>query len=279
MAFADHRPSQRPSPEEATRGLIIGRFLPPHKGHQFLIDLAWRATDHLDVMVCTLSSEPIPGEVRLRWLQESFPAVSFIHVTEEIPAAARDQAGATQIWADTVRRRLGEPPTHVFASETYGDALAAQLGAAFVAVDPPRTTVPVSAAEIRNDPFGMWEYILPVVRPYLTFRVLMIGSSSAVRDRCAAELAVELDTMAVPDYRARIAVRSTERDPSQHDAMRIQAAAQVAVEQRCSGIVILATQCADPELAPDFTVDAGMSVREAAERIRAVARPRHFRRS
>ncbi|HNV70453.1 MAG TPA: adenylyltransferase/cytidyltransferase family protein, partial [Candidatus Ozemobacteraceae bacterium] len=50
-----------PRPET---GLIIGKFLPPHRGHQFLIDFARRHCRKLTVLVCTLQREPIPGRLR-----------------------------------------------------------------------------------------------------------------------------------------------------------------------------------------------------------------------
>ena len=35
-------------------GLIIGKFLPPHLGHAFLVETASRQVDRLIVLVCSL---------------------------------------------------------------------------------------------------------------------------------------------------------------------------------------------------------------------------------
>ena len=35
-----------------TRGLVIGKFYPPHRGHKYLIDVATAQADQLDVIVC-----------------------------------------------------------------------------------------------------------------------------------------------------------------------------------------------------------------------------------
>ena len=56
-----------------TRGLVIGKFLPPHRGHAFLIETARRQVDHLVVLVCSLGREPIPGDRRVEWLREMLP--------------------------------------------------------------------------------------------------------------------------------------------------------------------------------------------------------------
>ena len=49
-------------------GLVIGKFLPPHRGHAFLIETALRQVDRLVVLVCSLEREPIPGWQRVAWL-------------------------------------------------------------------------------------------------------------------------------------------------------------------------------------------------------------------
>ena len=44
-----------------TRGLVIGKFYPPHRGHKFLIDTALSQVDYLDVLVCVRAEQAIPG--------------------------------------------------------------------------------------------------------------------------------------------------------------------------------------------------------------------------
>ena len=159
-----------------THGVIIGRFMPPHAGHQYLVDFGRNLCDRLTVLVCTLSSEPIPGELRYRWMQELFPDVHMVHITEEIPEASKDSPTAIPIWAETVRAYLSATPTYVFASEDYGAPLAAELGARFVPVDPARRQFPVSATMIRENPLANWDYIPEPVRPYFLRRVSVVES-------------------------------------------------------------------------------------------------------
>ena len=41
--------------------MILGKFLPPHLGHQFLVDFGRHYVDELLVLVCTLAREsPVP---------------------------------------------------------------------------------------------------------------------------------------------------------------------------------------------------------------------------
>lgn len=177
-------------------GVIIGRFMPPHNGHLYLIDFARGMVDTLYVLVCTLSHEPIPGELRYQWVRELAPNCNVVHITEEIPEARRGEAGATTIWARSVRDAVPEPITHVFASEEYGWELAWQLEAQFVPVDPSRSNIPVSASAIRANPWATWQFIPPAVRPWFSAHCAVINDP--VR---ATALARELDTVVVHPYR------------------------------------------------------------------------------
>jgi NadR type nicotinamide-nucleotide adenylyltransferase len=190
-----------------THGVIIGRFMPPHSGHQYLVDFGRNMCDHLAVLVCTLRSEPVPGELRYRWMQELFPDVEMIHITEEIPEARKDSPTAIPIWAETVREKLSATPTYVFASEDYGAPLAAELGARFVPVDPARRLFPVSATMIRENPLANWDYIPEPVRPYYLRRISVVepaaragGGASGDRPSLARRLAAHYRTLFVADY-------------------------------------------------------------------------------
>ena len=182
------------------RGVIIGRFMPPHAGHRYLIDFASRYVDELYVLVCTLSSEPIPGTLRWEWVSAMFPKARVLHVTEEIPEASRDNPGAIAIWADWIRAVVNVEVDFVFASEDYGFELADALSATYVPVDPARSEFPVSASAIRKDPMRYWEYIPTVVRPFFVQRV-SIAEDPATRELTQA-LTDRLDTLRVRDYYA-----------------------------------------------------------------------------
>ena len=180
-------------------GIIIGRFMPPHRGHLYLADFAATLVDRLTVLVCSLSWEPIAGDLRFAWMQDLCPHSRVVHITEEIPAARRDQPGAIAIWADAVRRYVHEPVDVVFASEPYGWELAEQLGARFVEVDPARESIPVSASVIRENPYAYWRYLPPPVRAYYARHVAVTGVDA---EYYAVALARRLQTVVVRPPRA-----------------------------------------------------------------------------
>lgn len=131
-----------------TRGLVIGKFYPPHLGHKFLIDTALAQVDHLDVIVSARPEQTISGELRAQWLREMHPSA---HV-RVIDDPGRDDD--SEFWAQYSLRILGRAPDVVFTSEDYGETYARFLGCRHVMVDRERTRVPISASAIRSAPYA-----------------------------------------------------------------------------------------------------------------------------
>jgi len=177
-----------------TRGLVIGKFYPPHKGHKFLIETALRAVDRLDVLVCVLASQTISGDLRQRWLQEIHPEANVIQI-EDI-----GEDDNSEVWAAYTKRILGWAPDIVFTSEDYGDAYARFLGCRHVLVDHDRHHVPISASKIRSNPLAYWDFLEPCVRSYFVKRVCILGAESTGTTTLTQDLAEHYKTVWVREY-------------------------------------------------------------------------------
>jgi NadR type nicotinamide-nucleotide adenylyltransferase len=150
-------------------GLIVGRFCPPHLGHHHLIRTAAERVDHLVVYVNTRDGEPVPGELRARWLAEDHPDVSVVEVRHALDTDFGDE-DLWRRWVALFRARWpveGEGPTVVFSSDPYAAELARRLGAECVVVDADRETVPISATLVRERPADHLEYLSPSVRTWV----------------------------------------------------------------------------------------------------------------
>ena len=69
-------------------GLVLGKMFPPHLGHCHLINEAIKQCETVHVMICSLSREKIPGEVRFGWLKQIYKDiknVNIIHCDDENP--------------------------------------------------------------------------------------------------------------------------------------------------------------------------------------------------
>src|SRR4051812_48026908 len=143
------------------RGLVIGKFYPPHRGHKYLIDTATSQCEHLTIIVCSLKNQWIPGERRVEWLRKIHPNATVRHAAD-VPLHDDDSPG----WAKFTVEYLGFVPDAVFTSEEYGDPYAAFMGTRHVSVDQARNTVPISGTMVRSNPLKYFSYLEPCVRKH-----------------------------------------------------------------------------------------------------------------
>lgn len=182
------------------RGFILGKFLPPHDGHRFLIETALGMTDETFVLVCSADAEGIPGALRFEWMRAIAPRGHVLHLHRDLPQAPEDHPNFWAIWRAAILEALPAPPTHVFASETYVFRLAEELGALPVLVDPDRDVIPVSGSALRNAPHKHWDHLPREVRPYFQKRLTLLGPESVGKTTLAAALAAAFRTRVMPEY-------------------------------------------------------------------------------
>lgn len=221
-------------------GLIIGKFLPPHAGHLYLIKQAAKQVQRLTVMVCALNAEPISGVLRLDWMRQLCPDATVILNTDENPSYPEDHPDFWDIWRESIMSRLPQAPDVVFSGEAYGETLAQVLGARHVCVDRVAGVVPISGSLIRQNPYQYWTFLPSPVRAYYAFRVGMLGAESTGKTTLAQALADALQTDWIQEY-GRIFVDEHGRLPVQEE-MAFLAAEQLRLEDeaaaRCNQVLI-----------------------------------------
>ena len=74
----------------ATRGLVVGKFYPPHRGHHHLIESAIAGSDESHIIVCDKPGENPPAPIRAAWLQEVHPNA----MIPMIPRSGQSTAGS-----------------------------------------------------------------------------------------------------------------------------------------------------------------------------------------
>lgn len=177
------------------RGLVIGKFYPPHRGHKFLIDTAKARCEQLTVILCWKPGETIPGPLRAQWLRKTHPDVR-VRVIRDTVLADDDSAG----WAAFTIAFLGYVPDAVFTSEKYGDPYAHFMGTKHVLVDLERKHVPISGTIVRQNPLASARFLEPCVRAYFSKRVCVLGAESTGTTTLAKALADHYKTVWVPEY-------------------------------------------------------------------------------
>jgi HTH-type transcriptional regulator, transcriptional repressor of NAD biosynthesis genes len=183
-------------------GLVIGKFMPPHMGHMYMIREAAKRVDQLYVAVCARDFEPIPGLLRFKWvgkeLEDVWPKVRPIYIDKPLPDAPYPSENVSRAWAEffkaMVSRGSLEKIDTVFSSEAYGPMFAKHLGADHFVVDIGREQVPISATMIREHPIRHWDMIVPSARWYFSKKVCVCGPESTGKSTLAKNLAARFNT-------------------------------------------------------------------------------------
>ncbi len=184
------------------RGMVLGKFYPPHLGHQYLFDFARNYVDELAIIVETERNQIVPGHLRWEWVRELCPQpeVTVLHLTDENPQDPSEHPDFWNIWKRSLQRLLPWQPDYLFASENYGWKLSEVLNATFVPVDIGRSVIPVSGTDIRNNPLRHWEYLTRPARSFFAKRVCIFGPESTGKSTLTKNLAHHFQTCFVPEY-------------------------------------------------------------------------------
>jgi HTH-type transcriptional regulator, transcriptional repressor of NAD biosynthesis genes len=187
------------------RGLVFGKFMPLHRGHQHLIDTALAECDDLTIVV--YDSDPLdrsaalmPVELRLGWLQRLYPDVENILAVDDPEKynPNRDSPSYAQEYAEQLRF-LGRFD-RVFSSERNYDQFVRELGSTHVVVDEARGTVPTSGTIIRADLYEHRGWMDPLVYSSLIQKVAFVGTESSGKSTLARACAEAFDTLWVHEF-------------------------------------------------------------------------------
>ena len=183
-----------------SRGFLLGKFMPPHRGHLMLCDFARNYCDALTVLVCSLPGDPIAGDLRAAWMRELVPGARIVHFDKDVPQEPSDHPDFWRIWREIIHSVHPEPIDYAFTSEPYGGRLAEEIGARHVPFDPARSAAPVSATDIRRSPMLFWDYLPAPVRSHYVKTVCLFGPESTGKSTLAKRLAAHYRTIAAPEY-------------------------------------------------------------------------------
>lgn len=206
-------------------GLVVGKFAPLHRGHQFLIDTALEQCR--EVVLLSYCNPEIPGhgpELRERWLAELYPQTLRVVVTNDKLAAwypgesrvmprndANDETHR-EFMADLLRNVVQREVDAVFSSESYGEGFAAHLTHYFrrwnpaakpvrhVSVDGAREAVPISGRIIRADVHNARQWLHPTVYASFVERVVCLGGESSGKSTLAEALARQFGTQFCAEF-------------------------------------------------------------------------------
>ena len=190
-------------------GLVIGKFYPPHLGHEYLIRTAAKHSQAVTVAVLGSSVESISIANRVQWLQHAFSDTPNVRVVGALDNVRVDY-GDDQIWqahVNIMRQAVAQADRcfaplpkvdAVFTSEAYGDRLAQYLQCAHVCLDQGRRLYPTSGSAVRRDIVGQWHMQSPATQAGLVMRVVVLGAESTGTTTLSRDLVTALRERANP---------------------------------------------------------------------------------
>ncbi len=181
--------------QKKTIGVVFGKFYPLHTGHIYLIQRACSQVDELHIIMgfddtrdralfedSAMSQQPTVPD-RLRWLLQTFKYQKNIRIHAFNEEGMEPYPHGWDVWSNGIKKFMAEKgiqPDLIYTSE---EADAPQymehLGIETVLVDPKRTFMSISGAQIRENPFRYWEYIPTEVKPFFVRTVAILGGESS----------------------------------------------------------------------------------------------------
>ena len=88
------------------KGLVIGKFMPFHKGHEYLINFAKEYCDHLFVIVDCLKDQTIDPITRKTWIESTIPNITVIALDTFMPQEPSECSDFWEIWKNERKKKL-----------------------------------------------------------------------------------------------------------------------------------------------------------------------------
>ncbi len=181
-------------------GLTLGKFAPLHAGHQFLIETALKEVDELTVIIYDTDVIEVPLHMRARWIKTLYPSVTVIEAWDGPQGYSHQREYEIKEENYVLGLLGGKPVTHFYSSEYYGGHMSRALGAIDRRVDDHRQMVPISATQIRENPFQNRRLISDVVYRDLITKVVFLGAMSTGKSTITEALAKRHHTCFASEY-------------------------------------------------------------------------------
>jgi NadR type nicotinamide-nucleotide adenylyltransferase len=142
----------------------------------------------------------IPLNLRSSWIRTLYPQIMVIEAWDG-PTEVGDSYEIKRQHEDYILNQLKiRGITHFYSSEFYGMHMSQALGAVNRTVDCARSSIPISASQIRQDPYTNRNYLHPVVYRDLITKVVFLGAPSTGKTTIAKRMAQEYGTVCLPEY-------------------------------------------------------------------------------
>lgn len=188
-------------------GVVIGKFMPPHVGHEYLFNFANMYCDELFILVDNISTQTIPTNVRINIIKEIMPFANVKTFPQFMPQDPSETELFWDIWKNNIENVVGKKIDVLVAAMDYGFKLSSELNCNFIPIDIERNSLPISATKIRENPYECWDYLPQSTKCLYNKKVCILGSESTGKSTTVKKLAKDFKTIFVPEYAESIISR------------------------------------------------------------------------
>ena len=221
------------------------KAMPFHLGHKYLIDTAIKNSQKVTVLIGTLPTEPIPGELRYKWVKDTYKNnknVNVVWCSEILPQYPEEHKDFWDIWVDVVKRYCPNDIDVIFSSELYGETYAKYLGIKHEMVDLERKKYPVSGTLARSETNKYWDFLTDEAKPYFMKRVVIMGPESTGKSTLVQNLSKHYNCKFVEEYGRTYTNVTTTKNLTLKDFENISIDHKENVDQTIDKLVIVDTE-------------------------------------
>ena len=184
------------------KALVIGKFMPFHKGHKELIEFASIHATCVKILVLGNADEPIDIKQRVQWIEDSFDldyslGSEFIvkpitYDPSKLNSSSVSDVKSSEEWCEFLKDEL-EDIDVIIGSEIYVKYMAEYSKKEYLLFDLTRTKIPISATQIKENPLKYWDYLTPAVKRSYAHHICICGTESSGKTTLATALEKEFD--------------------------------------------------------------------------------------
>lgn len=195
-----------------TRGLYLGKFMPVHTGHEYVMNYAAELVDELVIVLGSRENDPLDitnRSVELMLVCPENAHVEYLH--KDLPQLPEeDPENFWDIWKKELTDLVGEVDM-VFGGEDYINTLAKVLNAEPMIIDRTQYSIDISATKIRDmSLLQRWQYIPKSLRPSYKLNVCVLGPESTGKSVLTRDLAnVFNESVYTHEYGREYALKGT----------------------------------------------------------------------
>lgn len=186
------------------KGVVIGKFMPLHKGHVNLINFAKNFCDYLTVLVDNYEPSEISLLNRVSIVGKEFNSFNtrVIGIDKVMPQKPEDCQDFWIVWKDAIIRNVGYKPNYIIGAENYVYTLAKYLDCEALVIDNERNMIPISGTDIRKNPYTdlNWNYLSNESKKFFLKKIAIVGPESIGKTTLTRELSKTFNTCHVEEF-------------------------------------------------------------------------------